>query len=274
MRAARTRSGFTLVELLIVVVLGSFLVMVIYQVMITNSRTYTVNNAQIQGQQMLRAGMDVLFGELREVSSQSGDLMDTEDDALTIRAQRAFGLVCAVDYTVSPPQLTLFRVGPAFEAGDSVFVFHDNDPERALDDEWFGGVVTAVDTTTSCGTSPGQTLTLPFVGTTAAATPPDSVRVGAPVRAFDVYTYGQYEIDGEPYLGRQLRGAPSPDPLVGPLLGSGGVAFRYLDTVGAVTTVDSLVAQIEVTLRYRSEVLGFGGEVVSDSILVRVYPRN
>jgi prepilin-type N-terminal cleavage/methylation domain-containing protein len=60
------RGGFTLVELLIVVVLASFLVMVIYQVLVANSRTYAVNNAQIQGQQMLRAGTDVLFGELRD----------------------------------------------------------------------------------------------------------------------------------------------------------------------------------------------------------------
>jgi len=270
----RIRSGFTLVELLVVVVLASFLIMAIYQVLITNSRTYSVNNAQIQGQQMLRAGMDVLFGELREISSQSGDLLDMKDDELTIRAQRAFGLVCAADYSVSPPTLTLFRVGPAFQAGDSVFVFHDNDPESARDDEWFGGVATAVDTTTTCGASPAQTLTVPFVGATAAASPPDSVRIGAPVRGFDVFTYGQYEIDGELYLGRQMRGAASPDPLVGPVLESGGVAFQYLDPLGAATNVDSLVAQIQVILRYASEVRGFDGILVSDSLLVRVYPRN
>ncbi len=271
---ARARPGFTLVELLVALVLGSFLVLVIYQVLITNSRTYALSSARIQGRQMLRAGIGVLVGELREISSQSGDLVEMQDDQLTIRAQRAFGLVCAVDYTVSPPTLTVVRLGPAFEVGDSVFVLHDNDPERDLDDKWLGGVATAVDTTTTCGSSPGQTLTVPFVGTTAAATPPDSVRSGAPVRGFDIFTYAQYEIGGEPYLGRQLGGIPSPYPLVGPLHESGGVAFRYLDTLGAVTTVDSLVAQIEVTLRYRSEVLNLGGELVSDSILVRVYPRN
>lgn len=271
---ARARTGFTLVELLVGVVLGSFLILVTYQVLTTNSRIYAVSNAQIQGRQMLRAGMDVLFGELREISSESGDLVGMQDDELTIRAQRAFGLVCAVDYTVSPPTLAVFSQGPDFEAGDSVFVFHDNEPESALDDEWFVGVATAVNATTTCGGGPGQTLTVPMVGATAAATPPDSVRNGAPVRGFDIFTYGQYEIDGEPYLGRQLRGAASPDPLVGPLQESGGVAFRYLDALGAVVTVDSLVAQIEVTLRYRSEVLDFGGELVSDSILVRVYLRN
>lgn len=268
------RSGFTLVELLTVIVLAGILIGAIYQVLVTNSRTYTVNNAQIQGQQILRAGIDVLFGELREVSSRSGDLLKTEDNLLTIRAQRAFGLVCATDYSVSPPRLTLFRIGPAFQAGDSIFVYHDNNPDTALDDEWFSGVVSAVDLTATCNGSPAQTLSVPFVGTTAKGSPPDSVRVGAPVRAFDVLTYGQYEIFGEPYLGRQMSGVGSPDPLVGPLLPSGGVTFRYLDSLGAVTGVDTLVSQIEVVLRYRSQVRNFQNELVSDSLLVRVYPRN
>lgn len=270
----RTRSGFSMVELLTVVVLASFLIMAIYQVLITNSRTYAVNNAQIQGQQTLRAGMDVLFGELREISSQGGDLLSMDDNTFTIRAQRAFGLVCTANYAVSPPQLTLFRIGPAFQAGDSVFIYHDNNPETALDDEWFGGIVSAVDTTASCMGGPGQTITVPFVGTTAAATPPDSVRVGAPVRAFDIFTYGEYMISGDPYLGRSKRGGTGADPLVGPLLESGGVLFRYLDSLGTETKVDSLVSQIEVTLRYSSEIRDFQNRLVSDSLLVRVYPRN
>ena len=100
------------------------------------------------------------------------------------------------------------------------------------------------------------------------------LRVGAPVRAFDTYTYGLYQIDGDYYLGRRQSSAGSPDPLVGPLLPSTGVGFRFLDSVGAVTTVDTLVAQIEVVLRYQSEVLDSQGRPVKDSILARVYHRN
>jgi len=270
----RKRRGFTLVELLVVIVLATFMVLTIYQVLIANSRTYAVNNAQIQGQQMLRAGMDVLFGELREISTPGGDLLDMKDHHLVIRAQRAFGLVCTADYSVSPPKLTLFRVGPAFQPNDSIFLFLDNNPNLGSDDRWVGGITTAVDSTTLCNGNPGQTLTVPFVGTLAAAASPDSVRVGAPARAFDVYTYGLFEIDGEPYLGRQLKGAAAPDPLVGPLLATNGVTFRYLDSLGAVTTADTLVSQIEVILRYRSKVRTFGNALVADSILARVYPRN
>jgi prepilin-type N-terminal cleavage/methylation domain-containing protein len=270
----RARSGFTLVELLTVVVLASFLLLVIYQVLITNSRAYTVSNAQIQGQQMLRAGTEILFGELREISAQSGDLLEMGESKLTVRAQRGFGLVCEANYAVSPPKLSLFNIGRAFEVGDSVFVFHDNDPNTPRDDEWFGGVVTVVDTATACGGYWTHQITVPSVGTTAAASPPDSVRAGAPVRGFDTYTYGQYEIYGEAYLGRQLKGSGSPDPLVGPLIPEGGLTFRYLDSLGAATTVDTLVAQIEVVLRYQADVRSFDDELVTDSLTVRVFPRN
>jgi prepilin-type N-terminal cleavage/methylation domain-containing protein len=267
------RRGFTLVELLTVVILGGLLVLATYQALMTNSRIYAVNNAQIQGQQMLRAGVDVLFGELREISSQEGDLVEMGADSLRVRAQREFGVACGVNYTLSPPELTVLTVGPTFKAGDSVFVFHDNDPERASDDEWFGGPVRSVSSTT-CGGNPAQRLRLPFLATTAAAFSPDSVRLGAPVRGFDIFTYGAYQISGETYLGRRHHVAPDPDPLVGPLQATGGVAFRYLDTLGAVTAIDTDVAQIEVILRHQTGVRGFQNELVSDSILVRVRPRN
>jgi len=276
---AYRRRGFTLVELLVVVVLGSILAIAIYQVLETNTRAHAVISARIQGQQTLGGAVDILSGELREISSQGGDLIVMGAHTLTFRAQRTFGLVCGVDYVGSSPEITAFRVGPTFQAGDSIFLLHDNDPDRASDDEWFGGTVTAVDTAVACVGSggsqfPAQTLRVPFVGATATAFPPDSVRVGAPVRGFAVFTYGQYEMEGETYLGRQSRGASSPDPLIGPILPSGGVAFRYLDRLDRVTTVGTEVAQIEITLRFQAALQNFQNETVSDSILVRVNLRN
>jgi hypothetical protein len=155
-----------------------------------------------------------------------------------------------------------------------VFVLHDNDPDRASDDEWFGGTVSAVSASTACGGNPSQVLSLPFVSATAGAFPPDSVRVGAPVRSFDIFTYGQYQVDGEAFLARRARGAPNPDLLVGPLPSSGGLSFRYLDQMGQVTTVDTLVTQIELILRYETALRSFNNELVSDSVLLRIYPRN
>ena len=251
MNAQSSQRGFTLVELLVVVVLGALLLMVTYQVLSVNTRVYAVNNARVQGQQTLRAGMDVLFGELREISTREGDLLDMNANSLTIRAQRAIGLVCAIDYSASPVELTTLRLGPAFETGDSVFVFHDNDPDQASDDRWLAGVTSAVDTSATCSGRPAQTLSVPFVGWAALAATPDSVRVGAPVRGWDVYSYGQRQFEGEWYLARWSGSGSGPDPLVGPLPPVDGVRFRYLDDLGNVTTVDTLVAQIEVTMRYQ-----------------------
>ena len=127
---------------------------------------------------------------------------------------------------------------------------------------------------TTCSGSPSQTLSIPLLRTTATAFPPDSVRIGAPVRGFDEYIFGQFEIDGETYLGRQMDVTSRPDPLVGPLLKDGGVSFRYLDSNGTVTNKETDVSQIEVILRYESEMTNFQFEPISDSLLVRIFPRN
>jgi prepilin-type N-terminal cleavage/methylation domain-containing protein len=274
MNAKTSQRGFTLVELLVVVVLGALLLMVTYQVLSVNTRVFAVNNARVQGQQTLRAGMDVLFGELREISTPEGDLLDMNANSLTIRAQRAIGLVCAIDYSATPVEITTLRFGPPFETGDSIWVFHDNDPDQSSDDRWLAGDISGVDDSATCSGRPAQTLSVPFVGSAALAASPDTVRMGAPVRGWDVYTYGQTQFEGEWYLARWTGVGSEPDPLVGPLPPVDGVRFRYLDDEGNVTTVDTQVAQIEVTMRYQSEARDQRNELVSDSILVRVYPRN
>jgi len=264
-----SRTGFTLVELLVVVVLGGLMLLAIYQVLITNSRTYAVNNAQIQGQQSLRAGMELLFSELREVSTEEGDIVSMGVDSVTIRTSRAFGLVCATDYSVNPPRITAYRLGPEIVANDSIFVFADNLPDRAGDDVWLTRLVQTVDTTATCSGAPGQKLVVPNLASTG-----DTVRVGAPIRTFLTYTYGLYDFSGESYLGRRISTASSPDPLVGPLIPKRGVTFRYLDSLGAVTAVPTDVAQIEVILRYTSEMRDARNQLIRDSIVARVYPRN
>ena len=45
----RHRKGFTLVEMIVVIVLGSLVLLAAFTVLITNQRTYTAQNAVIQG---------------------------------------------------------------------------------------------------------------------------------------------------------------------------------------------------------------------------------
>jgi prepilin-type N-terminal cleavage/methylation domain-containing protein len=268
----RSRRGFTIVELLIVAVLGSLVVGAAYQVLVTNQRTYTAQNAQIQSQQTVRAGMDVLFGELRELSRTGLDIQAFGTDTLKVRAMRKFGLACAVN--IGAGYMDVIKYGSWVEIGDSVVMYAENTMSTAADDDWIKGRVTARDTTLTCSGKQAQRLFIPAITSAAAGGSPDTIRAGTNIRTFTHYTYGLYTVDGAPYLGRRDAGSTTTTALVGPLKSSTGLAFRYLDTLNAVTTTLANVAQIEVTLRTSSTIRGPQGGYVADSIKTRISLRN
>ena len=103
----------------------------------------------------------------------------------------------------------------------------------------------------------------------------DTVRLGATVRSFQRFTYGIVEFEGDFYLGQTIQGFGA-EPLVGPLRSrsEGGLEFTYLDANGAVTTVATDVAQIQVMMRTTSLARAPNGDVVSDSIQTRISLRN
>jgi len=261
------RSGFTLVELMIVAVLGAVVVGATYQIMLSSQRAYTVQTAQIQGQQSVRAGIDILFSELRELSRSEGDILAMSSNQIEVRAMRSFGVVCNVNATGSP--IRVKKIGRFFESGDSIMVFADNDPNIASDDTILAGAITSRDTTQTCsGADTAQSLVVPALATALAN---DTVRLGAPVRGFTIYTYGLYTVDGDYYLAR--RSGSLTEPMVGPL-SPNGVSFTYLDSLGNVTTTPTSVSRIEVTLRSRSNVVDIRGYPVADSLSTAIYLRN
>lgn len=262
--------GFTLIEVLVVTMLGTLLAVGTFKIINLTQRIHTTQAAQVQGQQALRAGLAILFAELRELSPSDGDLLAMSKDSITFRAMRQVGYVCASDYSTNPPHFTLRRVGRWLDAGDSIVALADNDPTKALDDRWITGRVTSADTMSTCsGLDTAQEVYVEGLSTS------DTIRIGAMVRSYAPFTYGLFEFDGQPFLGRRSAGA-SPQPLVGPLRGrlEGGLAFTYLDENNVETLVGSDVALIQVELRTASRVLGTDGRPVSDSIVTRIHPRN
>lgn len=267
------RRGFTLIELLVVAVVGGFLLVIAYGTMASNQRVNTVQSAQVRSQQIVRSGYAVLLAELREVSSSGGDLLGLGSDTVRVRSMRKFGVACAVDYSASPPTLTLMRVGDWFEGGDSILVFADGVTAIASDDVWLRGVAGTVDTTSACATGESaQVIQLPSL---AAAMAIDSVRLGAPVRNYELFTYGLHQVGADWYLGRR---DPSGSwmPMVGPMRAptDGGLDLVYRNAVGAVTADPAQVREIDVTLRTATEVLASSGDMVGDSISTRIFLRN
>lgn len=269
----RDCGGFTLVELIIGIVLGTLLIAAALQVLITNQRTYTAQNAQIQGEQTTRAALDALSSDLREISPRGGDLISMSDSSVTIRAARKLGLVCALS-TSNPPLLTVLKVGDFFAKGDSVFIFADNNTSISSDDAWIAAEVKSVDSTSvTCGTKTAQTLS--FSGQGALFTQPtgDSVRVGAEVRSFVRYTYGLMTYQGKTYLSR-TDASGTESPMVGPLDASSGLHLAYLDSLGSATATSTAVRMIQVTIKTSSPVTNSLGDPVSDSTTTVVYTRN
>ena len=261
------RRGFTLIELMIVAVVGAMVVGATYQIMLSSQRALTMQTAQVQGRQTVRAGLDILFAELRELSRAEGEILTMESDKIEFRAMRAFGLVCSINPSGSPMRVQ--KIGRFFESGDSIMVFADNRVEIASDDTILSGAVASIDTTETCsGGDAAQSLTVPAL---VAAFATDTVRIGAPVRGFTIYTYGLYSLEGDYYLAR--RSGTTTAPLVGPL-SSNGVSFIYSDSFGNVTTNPRAVSQIQVTLRSESKVLDAQGRPVADSLTTAIYLRN
>ena len=64
--------GFSLIELVIATVIGSLVIMATFNVLIGNQRTLTAVAAKIRTQQTLRSGVNIIAGELREISPSTG----------------------------------------------------------------------------------------------------------------------------------------------------------------------------------------------------------
>lgn len=283
------RDGFTFVELIVVTVLGSLVLLAALQILVTNQRTYTAQNAAIQGQQGTRMALDLLFGELREASPAGGDILFMSSDSVRVRLMRKFGVVCEVDLDVPmirvlnrllPDAATAAPVRFGYDANGTetdelVFVFADNYENDDDDDVWIEATLESADTTQTCfgGTEPATELL--FNASDAAELQTDSVRVGAPIRTYDTYTFKTTTLLGVPYLGRRDGTSPAATPIAGPIRAAPrGLEFTYLDAMGAVTNVPADVRQIVVKVRTGSRVLRQQGGAVSDSITAWIYTRN
>lgn len=276
------RRGLTLVELLVVAVLGAVIVGAVYQILATNQRVYTVQQEQIQAQQTVRSGLEVLSAEVRALSIPEGDLVSMDDHRMEVRVPRTLGLVCQTDVDGDERTFLVRPEGRPFREGERVMVFAQNDPSTTTDDRWLddGGRVDSVEDELlplGCDPDPlggtsGQIVEVGGMGTLIQA---NQVHPGAPMRTFERFRYGLFEIDGVPYLGRRdLDDGDEEHPLVGPVRPDDGVLFEYLDRTGDPASSTDEVARIRVSIRTESGATGPSGEALSDSLSVTIHPRN
>lgn len=281
----KRRSGFTIVELLVVLIIGSILIAGAYRTLISQERSYRVYDAAVSTQQATRLSLQVLSAELREISAQGADLIYAGDHAVAFRALRKFGFICDMNKPLK--QVVVVRLGQeAFDTGDSLFVYVDGDTLTGSDDFWdvaqvsnaSGGACTSVTGLAIAGALLGGTQAVLKL---AGAPHLDSVNIGAPVRSFDRVAYAVKQFGDTWYLGR----ATAPDtmvPIIGPLArpAVGGLVFSYYDTLGTVMTslpLDSAgraaVRRIQVTVRGKKTTNVQNIQAYVDSLTTDIFLR-
>ena len=266
------RSGLTLIELLVAMVLFGIVSLGIYRVLVNNQRVYQAQTQRIDLQQNIRAAVSILPAELRELDATDGDIIAMGPNSITVRAMRQLGFLCntpvlsgSVLPGVGVPVLVIrstpfFSVRDFNTANDSILVYYEGAQGSRNDDSWVPGRVTAIAPGVCSDGTAGRTLTTSLAfGTIAAPTgslPATYVQLqrtgtlqnGSPVRGFETATYRAYQAaDGKWYVGLQTGLSGGMQPLIGPILAN-GLSFTYRDSLGAVTALPARVATIEVRL--------------------------
>lgn len=265
------RAGFTLVELLIVAVLGTVVLGAAYQSLMVQERSYRITSNAVLDHDALRTALGVLESELREVSTAGGmagltDIVSAESDEVVVRAARGIGFVCERHpsdrkmHTWSPSAQGQIRVG------DAIAVYADGDPTTEKDDMWLSAQVKSTGASSvACASRPGgltapssQLVELEMLtgGMSVDGNFLIPVNPGAPVRAMAQVTYGLYQFGDGWGLGRAV-GSGDVEPIIVGLDGPGeGLVFTYLDGSGNAITSDpvpdpSAIAAIEIAASTR-----------------------
>ncbi len=255
----RRRRGFTLAELLVVIVLGSVVAAALYQVLIYQQKLYTQERSATYRHDALRLANAVLSADLRDASASEGDFVATSPDSLSLRSPVGFGIVCAVDSGGS--KLGLFNLQGRLGAleGDSLLIYHPA--------AWLVRVRDAESEESSSLNCPyGGGLEVELVIRVSGSL--TGVPAGAPVRAFHRYTYSLEENREDWWLAR--TDGDGTEILVGPFTGDGtGLSFAYFDAAGQSTSDPARVARLELTFVAES-----GPYERLDTLTSTVRPRN
>ncbi|UCF41277.1 MAG: prepilin-type N-terminal cleavage/methylation domain-containing protein [Gemmatimonadota bacterium] len=288
MRALRAR-GFTLVELLVVIVLMGVITAAIYQSIGSTQRITGTQVQRLHVQQSTRAAALYLTYALRELDASDGDIQSASATKLRIRGMRWMGVLCTAPVGIVGGVGFVLRdslqFGVRAPSGtlDSILLFHDGDPANRSDDYWLVGGLLASGAGTCPDGTPGTVLNVTI---TAASGGVDSalagVFAGAPIRGFQAEEIQLYQgAGGDYWLARRAAdrggGWSDMEELVGPLTAN-GLQFAYYDSTGAAATTVLDVASVGLVVRGRSPRtahLPAGGiGYVRDSVITRVTLRN
>jgi prepilin-type N-terminal cleavage/methylation domain-containing protein len=271
----RKRHGFTMIELLIVMVVMGVVTAALVRGLNNASR---VSQAQAQKSDMqsnLRAGAGFLPAEFREIANDasSSDLLAVSKDSVTYNAMRNFGLACNVSSnTITVRNSSMFGVS-GLASYTKILLYQEQEDTMTTDDTWRAFTYNNP-TNTTCPDGAAATR-LSLLGGATVNT--DSIQLDAPVRTYEKVTVKVYQSDGQWWLGMSTDDNAI-QPVLGPLSAADST-FGFRTGAGAATTTLSQVRVIEATLHGQTtNAISKSGydtrQLATDSIRLRVRLRN
>lgn len=272
------RRGFTLAEMMVVVVILLVVTGSVYDLLIGTQRRARAQTQRLNLQASVRSGSLAVVNELRELSTVAGgtsyqnDILSIGPAAMTYRAMRGIGFLCQ---TSSGNQIRIGRSGftghrDPEATRDGAYVFSEGNPDT--DDVWLPLTITGVSTGSACpgAANAGITLTVPA----SPALP--SLGVGTPVRIYEVMELKLYQAGGSSWLGaRSVNTGEAIQPVVGPLTAGTGFRLEYLNELGLPTTDASAIKSIRVAIRGTVEAQpGALDPIPEEELITQVTLRN
>ncbi|MBK5186782.1 MAG: prepilin-type N-terminal cleavage/methylation domain-containing protein [Gemmatimonadaceae bacterium] len=298
------RAGFSLVELLIVIVLLAVVLTSVMTIFVHQQRFYSDAAAIMETRSSTRDAAYVLQSDLRALSPKNGDIYAMGSKFVEFRAQPGSSVVCTIDGTRTvltvPPlhvatgaALTSWLAPPAW--GDTLLIFDTDTIPGSGGNHWRTYTLTAAPAANgSCPNATGLTTTSgeASLGWTMNVTPAltAGTLVGAPIRLMRRARFELYqEASGNWYLGyydclpSRTPACGALQPVAGPYVppnngGTGGIVFTFLDATGTVTASKTLVRRVDLAARAQTAVdiktAGYKSGAMTDSTFSSIAPRN
>jgi len=307
--APSRRTGFTLVEMLVVLVFLGIIGGAIVTLLWRQQRFYNSATEVLNTRQQIRQAAFMLPSDLRGISRIGGDIYAMTDSSIEFRSVFGSSVTCSINggkVSTVPVRLatgsamTNWKAAPV--VNDSIALYDDMASTAVKDDVWRLYRITGVVQVTGnnnqgCPTVSGlaQAVDLvvgnPSYQITMSTSAPATVSVGAAIRIFRRVHYSLYKspADAKWYLAyfdcvpNRAPVCATPQPIAGPLRpyaasAVSGLQFTYYDSTGVVTADKALVARISVVARAQGEALinltGTGAIPLRDSLRLEVALRN
>jgi prepilin-type N-terminal cleavage/methylation domain-containing protein len=301
--AGRSRPGFTLAEMLVVMVLLTIVGGSLMGVLSKQQRFYRGVSDLGDLRSQLRQAEAVMSSDIRGMSSVKNDILAMSDSSIDFRYTIGSSIVCTKSPSIVtlPPTtltngntLTSWVQQPA--VGDSVWIFDEgNNTTASSDDTWQGFRITNFVPTPGACPPPTYTALADAINNsytmTLDHTMSNTILVGAAMRFVRRAHYSLYRTTNDSlwYLGYTCSACGSGatiQPIAGPFNpftavttpDLSGLRFTYFDSTGAVTSDPLSVARINVVIRGQTRgylnVPGLKRGYYTDSVRTDIAVRN